>query len=181
VSNGLSANERTARFEAIFEEGYEAVLAYARRRAGTEADDIVAETFTVVWRRLDDVPTDSLPWLYGVARKVLSEERRAARRRNALIERIGEDVSRVNETDADTSPVLVALARLADRDREAVLLVAWEGLTAEQAAKAMGCSTIAFRVRLHRARKRLRARLEQLGDARFLSTSAVVAKEVENT
>ena len=174
------SQERSARFEAIFDQTYEPVLAYARRRAPRDADDVVAETFVIAWRRLEDMPNDALPWLYGVARRVLSEERRAGRRRVALLQRMGRDARPLREESAaDGPPVLDALARLGSRDREAILLVAWEGLSAAQAAKAMGCSTVAFRVRLHRARARLREQLEagQPASPRGRST---VAEEVRS-
>lgn len=160
-------DERRSRFEAIFDETYEPLLAYARRRAPADADDVVAETYAVAWRRLDNVPGDPLPWLYAVARRVLSEERRAGRRREALLERMWNEVRHdgMSFARSSESAVLAALARLDARDQEAILLVAWEGLSAERAAKAMGGSTAAFRVRLHRARKRLRARLEHSEDA----------------
>lgn len=158
-----SPNEgRSARFEVIFDQTYEPVLAYARRRAPADADDVVAETFAIAWRRLEHVPRDALPWLYGVARRLLSEERRAGRRREALILRMRRERSVLSDGDAPrVQPVFEALSQLGARDREAIMLVAWEGLSAERAATAMGCSTVAFRVRLHRARARLRARLEE--------------------
>ncbi|MGH7541782.1 MAG: RNA polymerase sigma factor, partial [Gemmatimonadota bacterium] len=180
VTTDPATRARHARFEAIFEESYEALLAYARRRVGADADDIVADTFTVTWRRLEDVPLDPLPWMYGVARKVISEERRAARRREALLRRVADASPREEADSQHSNAVLLALSRLGERDREAVLLVAWEGLTAEQAASAMGCTAIAFRVRLHRARMRLRRQLESL-DALSFATAAVVAEEVKNT
>jgi RNA polymerase sigma-70 factor, ECF subfamily len=177
-----TAVERRARFEAIFEETYERLLAYARRRVGAEADDVVAETLTITWRRLQDVPDDPLPWLYGVARKVISDQRRAGRRRHALVDRLcAHAETRAPGGRTSPGPVLfAALARLSDPDREAILLVAWEELSAQQAATAMGCSIVAFRVRLHRARKRLRRHLGELdcGQERFPGASPVV-KEVE--
>ena len=76
---------RRARFEALFRDHHPAVRAYARRRVPPEAvDDIVSETFLVVWRRLDDVPEPPLPWLLTVARNVAGTERRGAARRQQL-------------------------------------------------------------------------------------------------
>jgi RNA polymerase sigma-70 factor (ECF subfamily) len=171
---------RSRRFEAIFDQTYEPVLAYARRRAPEEADDVVAETFAIAWRRLEHVPRDALPWLYGVARRVLSEERRAGRRREALLQRMRHETRPLAERDATPErPVLQALAQLGDRDREAIMLVAWEGLSAERAAKAMGCSIVAFRVRLHRARARLRERLEE-DEAVQKRPASMLAEEVRS-
>jgi RNA polymerase sigma-70 factor (ECF subfamily) len=79
-----------SRFEALYREHYAAVLAYARRRIPGRADDVVSETFLVAWRRLDDVPSDGLPWLYGVARRVVADVRRSAGRQQALAERLAE-------------------------------------------------------------------------------------------
>src|SRR4029450_2647016 len=65
----------------MFRECYPVVRAYARRRAAPDAaQDVVADTFLVAWRRLEDVPEDALPWLYGVARRVLANQRRSAAR-----------------------------------------------------------------------------------------------------
>ncbi len=184
MTNRSTAAERRARFEAIFDESYEPLLAYARRRVGAEADDVVAETLTVAWRRLDDVPSDPLPWLYGVARKAISDQRRAGRRRHALFEQARAH-AKDREPGGPTSsqqPVFAALARLSNTDREAILLVAWEELSAEQAAKALGCSIVAFRVRLHRARQRLRAHLIELDDGgRSVTAASVIAKEAKST
>ena len=81
--------ERRARFERLYDAHYAAVLAYALRRTGhTIAHDVAAETFLVAWRRFEFVPVDAAPWLYGVARRVLANERRAEHRRAALAERM---------------------------------------------------------------------------------------------
>ena len=80
---------REDRFEELFREHYGAVRGYALRRAARElAQDAVSETFLVAWRRLDDVPADALPWLFGVARRVLANQRRSAARSSALEQRL---------------------------------------------------------------------------------------------
>jgi RNA polymerase sigma-70 factor (ECF subfamily) len=72
---------RTSRFEGLFREHYPAVRAYVSRRAPYElAQDVIAETFLIAWRRFDDLPSDPLPWLYGVARRLLANQRRSAGR-----------------------------------------------------------------------------------------------------
>jgi RNA polymerase sigma factor (sigma-70 family) len=153
------------RFERLFRANYGAVRGYALRRTSPElAQDVVSETFLVAWRRLDDVPDDALPWLFGVARRVLANQRRSANRGAALVERAAAASSpaasdphdRVGEAEA----VRQALASLPERDREALMLVAWHGLSGARAARAAGCSRAAFGVRLHRARRRLAALLE---------------------
>ena len=154
-----STIEAPERFAALYETHAGAVLAYARRRVGAEeAEDVLSETFLVVWRRRERVPEDALPWLYAVAGNVIRNRVRAQRRRTALKARLA--AQPVVADDASSDPRLfAALARLKPIDREALLLTAWEGLEPDRAARAAGCSTAAFHVRAHRARKRL---LEEL-------------------
>ncbi|HEY5199110.1 MAG TPA: RNA polymerase sigma factor [Solirubrobacteraceae bacterium] len=148
-------------FERVFRAHHDAVLAYALRRSSAEdARDVVAETFLVAWRRFGDAPSDSpLPWLYGVARRVLANQRRAARRRTALVDRVA---AAPTASPSETGNSLVgAFGRLPEADREALMLVAWEGLSNEEAAKALGCRTATFRMRVHRARRRLAELLDE--------------------
>jgi RNA polymerase sigma-70 factor (ECF subfamily) len=168
--NGPEAGEAGRRFEALFDAHYASVLAYALRRVDAElAEDVAAETFLVAWRRLHRVPADPLPWLYGVARKTIANQRRGIRRREALIAKLKQDASGargpwdIAERVAERAGVLAALARLGERDRETLRLVAWEGLETARAARAAGCSTAAFAVRLHRARRRLMKELASAG------------------
>ncbi len=152
------------RFERLFRDQSRLVAAYLLARADRElAYDALARTFEVAWRRFTDVPADPLPWLIGVARRVLSELRRARGRREALLERFAgwdPDVgpaADVAELSLERLTALQALRTLSSADREALLLVAWDGLSEVQAAGVLGCSRGAFAVRLHRARTRLRA------------------------
>jgi RNA polymerase sigma factor (sigma-70 family) len=162
------ARTREDRFEELFREHYGAVRGYAlRRMPGDLAQDVVSETFLVAWRRLDDVPADALPWLFGVARRVLANQRRSADRTAALEQRVAATAAAVgwNDLDEDAGDgelVRAALGRLSDLDREALTLVAWHGLSGARAARAAGCTRAAFAVRLHRARGRLAAQLESL-------------------
>jgi RNA polymerase sigma-70 factor, ECF subfamily len=162
------ADARDERFEGLFRGNYPAVRAYALRRASRDAaQDVVAETFLVAWRRLDDVPADALPWLYGVARRVLANQRRSADRSAALGERLASTAPPAPQPDtgdstADAEILRVALGRLSEPSREALMLVAWHGLSGARAARAAGCSRGAFAVRLHRARARLAAELAAL-------------------
>jgi RNA polymerase sigma-70 factor (ECF subfamily) len=143
------------RFEQIYAEHHGAVRAYVRRRAHEDAvDDIVSETFLVCLRKVDSVPDEALPWLYAVARKTLANHRRKAARRVPAGE-----IS-AGEPDPVGDGVLAqAFAELGERDREVLRLVAWEGLSLGEAAVVLGCSSVACRVRLHRAKSRLASRL----------------------
>ncbi len=160
--------ERTnaQRFEELFRRHYPAVRGYALRRTSPDAaQDAVAETFLVAWRRLDDVPDDELPWLFGVARRVLANQRRSSDRGEAHQQRLAGAEAEAPDLEAsvtESEVVRAALARLSERDREALMLVAWHGLTGKRAARAAGCTRTAFDVRLHRARRRLAAQLEIL-------------------
>jgi RNA polymerase sigma-70 factor (ECF subfamily) len=151
-----------ARLEEVFRRHHRAVAAYVLRRAKREAvDDVVAETFLVAWRRLDDLPDDALPWLLGVARKTLATERRSTKRRLSLLTKLEAAQPRLDAADASGEHgVAEALAQLSEKDREAIALIAWEGLTPKAAAAVLGQSPVSFRVRLHRAKRRLRQRLE---------------------
>jgi len=155
-------DEAEARLKAIFRRHSHAVAEYVRRRVAPElADDVVAETFLVAWRRLDDVPDDALPWLIGVARKTLGTQQRSARRRRFLLAKL-EGTHRTSDAsdEADELGVADALAQLSEKDREAITLIAWDGLTPNEAAVVVGQSPVAFRVRLHRAKRRLSRLLE---------------------
>lgn len=148
-----------ARFEALYRAYAGAVRAYARRRSDAQtADDVVADVFVVAWRRLDDVPEDPLPWLLGVARRVLANRRRGAARDARLRARLR--VERIGAGAADLVPaafdeaIVCALGALRERDREVLLLIGWEGLTSAQAARVLGVRPNTFAVRLRRARRR---------------------------
>lgn len=155
----------------MFRENYAAVRAYALRRAPPEdAQDAVADTFLVAWRRLDEVPDDALPWLYGVARRTLANQRRSADRGAALERRLATAAAPAGSPDpadraGDNELMRLALAGLPESSREALMLVAWHGLTPARAARAAGCSRATFAVRLHRARGRLAAELAALEPA----------------
>jgi RNA polymerase sigma factor (sigma-70 family) len=168
------AETPTERFEHLFRATYPAVRGYALRRTSPDAaQDAVAETFLVAWRRFDEVPEDALPWLFGVARRVLANQRRASGRGEALQRRLAATAQpeSLEEHVTESEVVHAALARLSERDREALMLVAWHGLSGKRAARAAGCSRAAFDVRLHRARRRLAGLLESL-DPPVVATNA---------
>jgi RNA polymerase sigma-70 factor, ECF subfamily len=143
------------RCEELYRAHADRVHAYARRRSDDQtADEIVAEVFLIAWRRLDSIPEDALPWLLGVARKTLANHRRAKSRAAALSARIGASLETATEAAGDHA-VLEALATLDPRDREVLLLIAWEGLRQEEVGTVLGVSRGAVATRLHRARKRL--------------------------
>lgn len=159
-SRSGSAASEERRFERIYAATFDSVAAYLLARTDRDsAADALARTFEIAWRRVADVPAEPLPWLLGVARRVLAEQWRASGRRAALFDRIAETVS---ETTGDHAPTLAerecvvsAVRELPASQREALLLVAWDGLTQREAAAVLGCSRAAVAVRLHRARRAL--------------------------
>ncbi len=148
-----------------------AVTAYAlRRSSANDAADVVAETFLVAWRRIEDVPPEpeTRPWLLGVARRVAANQTRGDRRRTELGRKLS---SRLVNRFAEQPPIErlderstlgAALTRLSDDDRELLMLVAWDGMTPTEVAVVMGLSSGVVRKRLFRARKRLAGAREQV-------------------
>ncbi|MET8289856.1 sigma-70 family RNA polymerase sigma factor [Streptomyces sp. NPDC005132] len=157
-------------FRDVYEECCPRVLAYATSLVGRQVgEDITSETFTIAWRRVRDLPDPALPWLLGVARNLVRELRRRDSHQYALAAAeaqritsgarvdVGDDVAAVvTEREA----ALQALAGLPEADRELLTLIAWQGLSARQAAQVLGCTTATLTVRLYRARRRLESALE---------------------
>jgi RNA polymerase sigma factor (sigma-70 family) len=178
-SESPEARGRRDRFDALYREHYGRVLAYVLRRVPREvADDVVAETFLVAWRRLERVPGEPLPWLLAVARKTLATQHRSARRHGALLSELtasGLARGRADMGSADDARAIAvaqAVERLAERDQELLKLTVWDGLSTKEAAAVIGSSDVACRVRLHRAKRRLAAALAEAGDGGAARTSA---------
>jgi RNA polymerase sigma-70 factor (ECF subfamily) len=168
------------RFEELYRRNFKRVAAYLLARADRDlADDALTATFEVAWRRLDDVPRDELPWLLGVSRKTLANARRSRSRQAALVERMAAaaSVASGEADDAVVARLAAALAELPEAQQEALLLIAWEGLSEREAAQALGCSRVAFAARLHRARTRLRAALRDVAPAAPQSVAARLPRE----
>jgi RNA polymerase sigma factor (sigma-70 family) len=130
----------------------------ARRVAASEVDDVMADVFLVLWRRLDDIPAEApLPWAYGVARNCLHNSRRANRRNLELIDKVTRlDRPRHYAPTEAYDDLHDALARLSDLDRELLQLWAWEGLGPQEIAVALDLTPNAVSIRLTRARQKLR-------------------------
>ncbi|MDQ2723951.1 MAG: sigma-70 family RNA polymerase sigma factor [Actinomycetota bacterium] len=166
------------RFEQLFTDYHLPVARYAQRRIADDAvADVVAEVFTVAWRRLGDIGTPALPWLYQVARHVLANSNRHHRREAEFVRLQASALAAVPGDD----PALVAASRLTaaaafgqlgENDREILALVAWEGLDLGGVAGALGVSRGTATVRLHRARNRLEAALTRASDLPWMSLEA---------
>lgn len=164
-------------FATVFDRYYPAIHAYASRRLGRDlADDVAAETFLVAfdrWRRYDTAHSSARPWLFGIASNLIADQQRSeARRYQALARADSAAAAGVNITDQLADQVVGNLdaqavrGRLASAlneitlpDREVLLLIAWAGLSCEEAARALEIPAGTARSRLHRARKRLQAAL----------------------
>lgn len=164
-------------FTVMFTVHYPAVLSYGLRRTdGESAREMAAETFTIAWRRRGHLPEPPLPWLLATARRVLANEFRRGSRSRRLLARLrdgsttgGPGVTSTSTPDhalavTESSALSAALGRLTPADREILRLVAWEGLSPGELATAVDCSPGAAKVRLHRARARLRAVLDDERD-----------------
>jgi RNA polymerase sigma-70 factor (ECF subfamily) len=147
-----------AGFRALYAQAYAPLRRWAQHRGirGADADDVVAEVFTIAWRRFDDIPADAaIPWLYGVARNVARNHARGVQRRARLQRLAPRDVTApAPDEPFDARVMHAALAVLREEDREVLRLVAWDGVDVAQLPIALGCSAGAARVRLHRARQR---------------------------
>jgi RNA polymerase sigma-70 factor (ECF subfamily) len=160
--------DRRAHFVRLAALVHEPIQRYAMRRVDpADVDDVVAETLLVLWRRLDDVPADAeLPWCYNVARNCVANLRRSARRRVRLTSRLADELhvtDRYGSATESGQVVHAALAALPAKERDVVLLWAWEGLAPREIAVALGTSANAVSLRLSRARRRMKSYLASRG------------------
>ncbi len=152
-------------FYEIYDRFHRQVYAYCRRRTRSdEVQDAVAETFLIAWRKTDDIPSgdQALPWLYGVAYRVLTHQWRSAFRRQRLAERLSllgvtpmdlpEDIVVARQ---DHSQILSALSHLKDTDQELLRLTAWEEMSQAEIAVVLGITVGAVRQRLYEAKRKL--------------------------
>jgi RNA polymerase sigma-70 factor (ECF subfamily) len=160
-------------FAEVFDRYYADLHGYASRRLDARlADDVAAETFLVAFdrrRRFDPAYPSARPWLYGIASNLISRHRRAEVRQYRALARAGADrgsddghadhVAGRVDAQAARGPLAAALADIAPRDRDVLLLVAWAQFSCEEAARALGIPAGTARSRLHRARTKIRAAL----------------------
>ncbi|MPV35863.1 RNA polymerase sigma factor [Georgenia subflava] len=166
--------DRERAFRSLYESVYPDLLRFVQRRARPDhAEDVVADAFLVVWRRLDEVPgphADARAWIFGITRNILLNTRRGEERRRALGVRLADaaELASASSGTADAEDVVSrvdlsrAWRRLSEVHQEALALAAFEELSAPQAATVLGISPVAFRLRLSRARRALRLHLDHL-------------------
>ena len=132
------------------------VYAYiaCRINDGHRAEELAADVFRIAWeKQLPEPP--GIGWLLATARNVVGNEYKGRRRRQELVERLREE-ARTDVPEPHTeerSAVAEVLVQLRERDREVLMLSYWDDLTTAELAQALGCSTSAAAVRLHRARR----------------------------
>ncbi len=156
-------------FTDLYHDNYRTLLAYARRRVDEQtADEVVADTLLVAWRRRDEVPEGfERAWLFGVARNTILTAARSARRLTRLRDKMRSTIlppwaACASEISDRASALLPALQSLRETDREILMLVAWEEMSHAEIGEAMGISPNAVAIRVHRARKRLADRMTML-------------------
>jgi RNA polymerase sigma-70 factor, ECF subfamily len=166
VSTDEFEADRRAHFEELARELIDPLRHFlARRTDPATADDVLSDTLLVCWRRLDDVPENTLPWAYGVARNCLANAERGERRRQRLAAKISvvapPDQATPTPNDRDDE-LLEAMAALRPEDAELLRLWAWERLAPAEIATVLQISANAASIRLHRARQKLRDELRKV-------------------
>ena len=158
--------DRRDRFEDLAREVMEPLRRFlARRTDPATADDVLADSLLVCWRRLDDVPENALPWTYGVARHCLANAERAQRRQQRLAAKIAvvdRPVTSTYDAGERDGQLEAAMATLRPQDAELLRLWAWEQLTPTEIATVLEITSNAASIRLHRARERLRVALRKV-------------------
>lgn len=152
--------DRRHRFERLASEIHDPLTRYVRRRiSGPDADDVVAEVLLTIWRKLESVPEDAMPWTYGVARRALANQRRKNERHLRLVHRLQTEPHPVSvplrAAEYDDPDLEEALERLTKSERELIRLWAWEGLEARDIAVVLGIKPNAAAIRLSRVRSKL--------------------------
>jgi RNA polymerase sigma-70 factor (ECF subfamily) len=178
--------DQRSRFEAMWRQHRHQVLAYCLRRAtSADAEDACAATFLVVWRRIDEIPPapKTILCIYGIARKVLSNQTRAFHRRGRLHVKLtnlgmapAADPMLVVVQGADDKVVTDAVRRLKPVDREIVMLDVWEDLSRAEIADVMGMTRAAVDQRIHRAYEKLSRALEPVLEISSLNSPPDAAK-----
>lgn len=158
-------------FAAIFDHHEGRVFRHSLRLVGSfhDAEDVTAASFFELWRRRDKVRIvqgSTLPWLLVTATNVSLNSRRSLRRYRVLLDRLprGEvaDESLWLDLEAgDNDELYDAMKQLTPTDASLLVLTAIDGVAVNEAARLVGMSDGAARVRLHRARQRLQEQLDR--------------------
>ncbi|MGA7270702.1 MAG: RNA polymerase sigma factor [Acidimicrobiia bacterium] len=174
------------RFVDVYKRHFPHVYAYCRRRISVDrVDDAVSETFLIAWRKLKTLPEDAktLPWLYGIAYRVLLHKWRSggrSRRLQVKLASLGVEQPKSAEelivASHEASQVLEATSRLRPKDQELLRLSFWEELSHTEVADVLGLNPAAVRKRVSRALRALAGEYEKIDGKN--SRSALLGKEV---
>jgi RNA polymerase sigma-70 factor (ECF subfamily) len=169
------------RFAEIFDRHFATVYRFAERRVGRDqAAEVASETLARAFAKRGSFrpeAVDALPWLLGIASRLIRHERRRFVRYLAAIERVSAEIRTADHGDlgsvdrrldapAEWARMRAALLTLPDTDRELLLLVTWDELSYEEAAAVLDLPVGTVRSKLHRAKARLRELLEPNGRTR---------------
>ncbi len=154
------------RFDRVYREHARDIARFALRRVRSveEAEEVVAETFITAWRRIDDMPVHPLPWLYGIAHRIIANHRRGERRYLAALARMHAAGAELDIADGTAGridaarawPAMAArLAELSDPERDALLLLVWSELSYAEIAETLDIPIGTVRSRIHKARTKL--------------------------
>lgn len=162
--DGSSGPRDSAWFDQLFTAHAAAINRYFVRRApAQDCADLTADVFTVAWRKRDQVPADlELPWLYKTSSFVLSNHRR-----KPVLTVLGDDdrgepfgrpARSVDPADVvvEDDQLRTALLSLRPRERQVLMMHAWEGLDGPELAAALGMTRGGAAAALSRARRRFR-------------------------
>jgi RNA polymerase sigma factor (sigma-70 family) len=168
----VASRVETAAFEELYRRHVDATIRFATRRANRPSDvvDLVAAVWLEVVASLDRYEPergDALPWILGIAANLCATERRLQAREREVVRRLGgrrppsdDDYERL-ESAIDALSVAPALREslraLPPGERAVAELVLLDELTPEEASEALGVRAAAIRMRLARARRKLRA------------------------
>ncbi len=165
------SSRRWGRFDEVYNASFSQIYAYCRRRTRSREDteDAVADTYLVAWRRLDELEAADYPvaWLYGVARRVLANQRKSLERHELVEERAATFLSPTASDDpaqravhrSQLGDVLEAMMALSPIDQELLVLVAFEQLSHAEIAVVLEIPIDTIKSRLYRARRRLQERV----------------------
>lgn len=160
---------RPEAFAELFDRHARAVNAFAAYRVGSDdAEDVLSETFLVAFRRRTDFDLSkesAAPWLLGIASRLIRRHRAVeARQWRSFAAAVGQNVASLGglddamrrvDAEREVRALRERIAALATKDRETLLLYAWQGLSYEDIAEALGVPVGTVRSRLNRVRERL--------------------------
>lgn len=167
-------------FVSFYSENFDDLVRYVRRRSPVDVvEDVVAETFTIAWRKRNALDVGGRPWLFRTASNTLRNALRTRKRQQEIDTRLAIEITA--SIDDNQIDVIQAWRRLNTRDREVLALHLWEELSDGDAGKVLGFTRAAFSMRLSRAKRRLGQSLQSPHDSRSKSAATVARLKGEQT